>query len=349
MTGRPLVVNGRFLLAARTGVQRVAHELLLAARERGLAFSVVAPARPENEAGLGVDRVVPGPRGRAGGLVWEQVVLPAATRGRTLLSPVNLGPVAAGDSVLLVHDLAPTVGPQWFSRSGRLYGHIVVAAARRARTVLTVSEQVAGELAGIGVDPGRVHVVRPAIAHGLRPAPAPAVDAVRRKHGLGRGYVLFVGWADPRKDVATAVAASARAAAAVPHDLVLVGRAHPAFAAVPAPHGGNVRLLGYVDDAELAALLTGAAALVYPTRYEGFGLPPLEAWTCGTPALVSDLGVLRESTQGHAVYLPVGDVAAWAGAIAAAVRGELVVPAVPAWTWDDAARSLIAALAATST
>lgn len=344
MTSRPLVVNGRFLLAQRTGLQRVTHDLLLAARRLPLDFTVVAPARPAGYSGLTVDRVVRGPGGRVGGLFWEQVVLPPATRGCTVLSPVNLAPVAAGDNVVMVHDIAPTVGPQWFSRSGRFYGRIVVAAARRARVVLTVSEQVRAELAGIGVEPSRLHVVRPAVDRPPRPVDAGTVDAVRRSFGLGRDYLLFVGWADPRKDVATAAAASARVVGALPHDLVLVGRPYPAFAPVAVPDGPNVRPLGFVSDADLAALMAGAAALVYPTRYEGFGLPPLEAWSHGTPALVSDLPVLRESTEGRAVYVPVGDVGAWAEAIRAALRGELTVPDLPRRTWGDAARDLAAAL-----
>jgi glycosyltransferase involved in cell wall biosynthesis len=93
--------------------------------------------------------------------------------------------------------------------------------------------------------------------------------------------------------------------------------------------------------------MTGAAALVYPSRYEGFGTPPLEAWACGTPALVSDIPVLRESTEGRAVYLPAGDVDAWADAIAAAVRGEIATPAPATRTWADAGRELVAALAGT--
>jgi glycosyltransferase involved in cell wall biosynthesis len=341
-----LVVNGRFLLAPRTGLQRVAHDLLVAARGLGLQTHTIAPGRPPGDgAALPVDRVVPAPPGRGGALVWEQTLLPVAARGRRLLSPANLAPLRARHNAVMVHDLAPMVGPQWFSRTGRLYGRLVLAAARHAETVLTVSQTVAGELVAAGIAADRVHVVRPALDAGLRPADAAAVDGVRRRYDLSRPYLLFVGWADPRKDLATAVAASDRLRASVPHDLVLVGRAHPAFAPVAAPEGDGRRLLGFVPDDDLRALVTGAAGLLYPTRYEGFGLPPLEAWACGTPALVSDLPVLRESGEGRATYVPVGDVAAWADAMRAALAGELPVPGVPAWTWNDAARSLLTALA----
>jgi glycosyltransferase involved in cell wall biosynthesis len=101
---------------------------------------------------------------------------------------------------------------------------------------------------------------------------------------------------------------------------------------------------GYVTDIDLRALLGGAAALLYPSRYEGFGTPPLEAWACGTPALVTDIPVLRESTEGRAVYLPPGDVAAWADGIVSAVRGEVATPEPATWSWSDAAQVAINAI-----
>ena len=101
---------------------------------------------------------------------------------------------------------------------------------------------------------------------------------------------------------------------------------------------------GHVTDEELLALLTGAAALLYPSKYEGFGLPPLEAWACGTPALVSDLPVLRESTEDRATFLPLGDPDAWADAVRRALAGEVAVPQMPRWTWQDAGQQLLEAL-----
>jgi glycosyltransferase involved in cell wall biosynthesis len=170
------------------------------------------------------------------------------------------------------------------------------------------------------------------------------IDAVLRRLSVRPPYVLFVGWADPRKDVATAVAAHRLAARSVPHRLVLTGLAHRNFTPVVVPDLDTVVRLGYVADPDLHALLAGASALVYPSRYEGFGTPPLEAWACGTPALVSDLPVLRESTESRAVYVPAGDVNAWAEAIAAAVRVEVAAPAPASRTWADAGAELIAAL-----
>jgi glycosyltransferase involved in cell wall biosynthesis len=337
----PYVVNGRFLQARTTGLQRTARALLAAALDAGLDAEVVAPADVDDPL---VERRLRTPSGRSGGHVFEQLMLPAVARGRTVLSLTNTAPLAVR-GVVMVHDLAPLVGPQWFVRSMRLYAEAALLAARRARRVLTVSEAVAAELAQHGVPSGRIRVVRPAVDPGFAPAPPAAVDAARQRLGLHGPYFVMVGWQDPRKDVETALAAHRQVAPEVPHTLVLVGGRHPVFAPVPAPAGPDVRVLGYVPDGEIVPLLTGAVALLYPTRYEGFGLPPLEALACGTPAVVSDLPVLRESTTGSARLVPAGDVPAWAAALRDALSGSAAAPAPPAWAWPDAARQLLAALA----
>jgi glycosyltransferase involved in cell wall biosynthesis len=242
-----------------------------------------------------------------------------------------------------VHDLAPLVGPQWFAPRMRGYARLVLAAARRAEAVLTVSRVVADELRDNGVT-APITVVANAVDDDVTAPPPQVVDDTLERLAVRRPYVLFVGWADPRKDVATAVAAHRLAARTDSHRLVLTGLAHRNFAPVVVPDLDTVLRPGYVDDADLRALLAGASALLYPSRYEGFGTPPLEAWACGTPALVADIPVLRESTEGRATYLPVGDVGAWAAAIGAAVRGEVTAPTPSTRRWGDAAREALSAL-----
>jgi glycosyltransferase involved in cell wall biosynthesis len=337
----PLVVNGRFLAGRPTGLHRTARSLLAAALGQGLDAAVIAPAGTDDPL---VGRTLPSSRGRAGGQVFEQVLLPAAAGRRPILSLTNTAPLAARRSAVMVHDLAPLVGPQWFAGSMRAYRLVVTRAALRAELVLTVSTPVAAELADLGVDPARIAVVPPALDPLFFPAPDADVARVRDRLALHGPYLLLVGWADPRKDLATALAAHRTALRAVDHRLVLVGGTHPAFAPVSAPVEQGVLHAGYVSDGELRALLTGAAALLYPTRYEGFGLPPLEARACGTPALVSDLPVLRESGGDAGIYLPPGDVAAWTEAVIDVLRAPPPAPAPAPRSWDAAAAELRSAL-----
>jgi glycosyltransferase involved in cell wall biosynthesis len=323
-----VVVNGRFLRATPTGLHRVARSLLDAAMAAGLDAELVTP--PESSSRLGAH-------------LWEQVVLPRVAGERPVLSLVNTAPVFARHGVVLVHDLAPLVGPHWFSREMRVYGQLVIAAARRAELVLTVSDVIAGELRARGVR-APISVIHNAVDLNVRAAEPADVAGALQRLAVRTPYVLFVGWADPRKDVATALAAHRLAAKTVPHRLVLTGLAHRNFAPVVVPDLDTVIRLGYVTDDDLRALLSGAAALVYPSRYEGFGTPPLEAWSCGTPAIVSDIPVLRESTEGRAIYVAPGDINAWAAAILAALHGDLEPPAPSPRTWADAGTELIEAM-----
>ena len=327
-----IVVDGRVLGGAATGIQRVARGLLDATADldrTGLAPRGTTDAR--------VDRTLPAGTSRA----WEQVVLPLVAGRRTVLSLANTAPLLARRSAVLVHDLAPLVGPDWFAGRMRAYAWAVARSAHRADLVLTPSQAVADELhERLGVA-GAV-AVRPAVSGS--PAGPAAVEAVRRRHGLVRPYVLLVGWGDPRKDLATALAAHRLVRDAQPHDLVLVGQPHRNLARVARPTDPSVRVLGRVDDLELAALDAGAEVLLHPSRYEGFGLPPLEAWAHGTPALVADAPAVVEATQRRAPVLPVGDVGAWADALEHALRDGLPVPVPPRWGWVDAGRVLVTAL-----
>jgi glycosyltransferase involved in cell wall biosynthesis len=323
------VVNGRFLPQRPGGLQRTARSLLQALRPL-LPLEVLSP-EPDPLA----DVVRPAPRGRAGGQVWEQVVLPHHAAGRPVLSLANTAPLASRRSTVLVHDLAPLVGPQWFHPSMRVYGRLVLAAARRAELTVTVSESMRQDLLRRGVR--RVEVVRPAVDPLFRPAPDAEVASIQARHGR---YVVLVGWADPRKDLATALAAHLAVAAELPHRLLLVGGGRGVFANVAVPRASTVSVLSHVSDEELCVLLTGAEALLYPSRYEGFGLPPLESAACGTPALVSDLPVLRESTRGLATFVPAGDVDAWARALRSALTSPARVVPPAGRTWADAAAEL---------
>jgi glycosyltransferase involved in cell wall biosynthesis len=341
----PLVVNGRFLRAQPTGLHRVGRALLDALLEAGLDAEVVAPQGVTDSR---VDRQVRTlSSGRGGDHAFEQIALPAIAGRRPVLSLTNTGPILARRGWLAVHDLGMIHRPDWYAGSMRIYARGVAMAARRAERVITFTQVVKSELVGIGVGAEKIVVVREAVDPSFRPAPPEQVAEVTASLGLaGSPYVLMLGWAHPRKDLATAVAAHRQVREQLPHRLVLVGEGHGTFAGVERPNDESILHVGHVEDAALIALLTGASALLYPSLYEGFGLPPLEAWACGTPALVADVPALRESSQGRGELLPPGDIDAWSQALLQALTGKLTAPRLPEWSWADAAQQLRGALPA---
>lgn len=218
---------------------------------------------------------------------------------------------------LAVHDASFVTNPEWLgARARAVLGALVRPSARRAGTVLALSQTARADVAAaLGLDADRMQVVPP------YPAPhfAPATDGdagsrVHARFGLGR-YVLAVGDINPRKNLASLVAAMARLS--IPGlELALVGRR---AATSPSPAGAAVRWLGRVRDDELADLYRAAAVTAYPSLYEGFGLPVVEAMACGCPVVASDRGAIPEVAGGAAILTPPAPEAI-AEAIAAALE-----------------------------
>jgi glycosyltransferase involved in cell wall biosynthesis len=182
------------------------------------------------------------------------------------------------------------------------------------------------------------------------------VAALRRRLGLDGPYLLGLGTVEPRKDLPTLVRAYASLAGELPHRLVLAGLAgwgQGALAAAVADSGvaDRVLLCGYLPEADKAALFTGADVFAYPSRYEGFGLPVLEAMACGTPVVTTTGGSLPEVAGDAALLVEPGDPDALAAALAklagdpsarqaAATRGRA---RAAEFTWDGCAAETVAA------
>ena len=264
--------------------------------------------------------------------VWYPVGLPRAARGADVLHcPTFRGPFRSSvPLVVTVLDLAVLRHPELFNRWNRTYSRLAVPrVVRAARRLIAISEFTKRELVEVlGVDPAAVAVIGVPPRRGLTPEGDRASGE----------YVLAVGTLEPRKNLERAAEAAARTGA----ELRVVGAR--GWGGV-SPNG--VRWLGEVGDDELAAQLRGARALLYPSLYEGFGIPILEAMSVGTPVVTSRGGATEEVAGGAAVLVDPLDVASIAEGLEEADlrRDELRARGLDradAFTWDDVATRTVA-------
>jgi glycosyltransferase involved in cell wall biosynthesis len=230
--------------------------------------------------------------------------------------------------VVTLHDLAAIKRRSEHLRAGvRLrLRHLAV---QRAVSVIVPTEAVARDaVAHLALEAERVVVIPEAADVRMYPRPAGEIAATRALFGLPEDYLVWVGGLrhpDPGRHVAKLAAAPREL------PLVLVGATRPWAHELP-----DVTLTGQVSDEHLAAIYSGARALVLPSEDEGFGLPAVEALACGTPVVACEAPALREVLGERATFVAPGDVSAL---IQAAERAGRPAPAPLSWSWQDAARA----------
>jgi glycosyltransferase involved in cell wall biosynthesis len=367
LQGRVVLLAHRLARPEATGIGRYVAGLATGLARVWSPEAFVLAAAPEAQqaawvpAGVTVARL-PGPR-RALHAAWTFLGAPSLDRlvGRPrlvhVLAPFAPVPTRAA-VVATVHDLMPFRHPGWYGRGERAaFVRAVERFCAGAAHLLAVSATVAGELADRGVGPERISVVPPGVdPRFFTPDPTRAAGAARARRLEPGRYLIAVGAVSSRKNAAVVVRALSRLDPRHRLPLVLCGPAGDGLAGLTAEAarlgvGDLLRHIGYVDDGELAALVAGAAALVHPSRDEGFGLPPVEAMAAGTPAVVARAASLPEVVGDAALLADPDDPDAWADAIAAVCTdGELRARLVTAgraraagFTWE---RSAAAALAA---
>lgn len=289
-------------------------------------------------------------------ILWQRLRIPLPVElftGRLDIvhAPDFVLPPTRSRTLLTVHDLTFLVQPACFEASLQRYlARAVPRSLQRATMVLADSQATRMDLIHqLGVDPERVVVVYPGVAPRFRPIPKQEVEPTRQRLGLPTEFLLFVGTLEPRKNIVRLIEAIKLLSSPIP--LVIAGRKgwlyEEIFSAVERLHLTDVVcFLDFVDDADLPALYNLARAFVYPSLYEGFGLPVLEALACGTPVVTATVSSLPEVAGEAAILVDPRNSAAIAAGIQQALddtaRLRVVAPRqAQRFTWEQSARTLL--------
>jgi glycosyltransferase involved in cell wall biosynthesis len=324
------------------GINRVLQHLLaeLPAVPGDEQYLVFAPESPENRRLLSAPRLrrrltrLPMDR-PAVRIAWEQMVLPIELpRARADLLHA-LGFVSPfgwrGPTVVTVYDLSFLRFPEVFNRANRLYlGTFTPPSLRRADRVITISESARQDVIELcGVPPERVTPILLAADERFKPAAPAEVRAFRARHNLPERFVLYLGTLEPRKNVETLVRAYAllREQGSDDHVLVLAGprgwQYEPIFDLVKSLGlSDSVMLPGFVPAEEQALWYSSATVFAFPSRYEGFGLPLLEAMACGAPVVSSSASSLPEVVGDAGLLVDPMDVAGLSAALRELLEDE---------------------------
>ncbi|GBR08204.1 glycosyltransferase family 4 protein [Acetobacter oeni] len=350
-TSSGLVINGRFTVQSLSGVQRFAGEITRAlARiwpEGAPSPRLLAPPGRLTESdgfGFAVEQA-----GRLKGQLWEQIDLPRLAGKRVLLNLGNTAPLFVRRQFVVLHDAAVFAQPQGYSWKFRLWYKILqMVLCRTGARFVTVSRFSQREIARhLGISADRISVIPEGGEH-IRQTPADT-SILDQHHLTGQRFVLAVGNLAPHKNL-RALSTLARALDERGIPLVISGGANPSVfgAAAVLPH--PALYVGRVTDGQLHALYQAASCFVFPSLYEGFGLPALEAMACGCPVVASSIPALQEVCGDAACYADPADE----NDIMAGVQRVLDEPGLSAqlreqgfaraalYTWDRAARALLA-------
>lgn len=299
-----ILVNSRVLMLKANGQKRVAEELV----RRMPALVPIAPSESRSS-GLS-------------GHAWEQFYLPLRAAGHPLWSPSTSGPVMHGNHVVTMHDTAFIDIPQYFNKSfARWYSSMTARLAHSARHIVTVSDFTRKRvIEAFGIESRKVTTIHLGVTTAFERRSEQEISAVLSRLGVpNQPYVIGFSGTDPRKNTRKLLEAWVQSQAVKQGaHLVLFGRAANlavfAGSTVHSDIEGVIRV-GAVDDNSLAALYSGANGFVFPSFYEGFGLPVIEAAHCGARIVTSRVSSLPEVSPTDAILIDPFDVASIADAI----------------------------------
>ncbi|MEW6245956.1 MAG: glycosyltransferase family 1 protein [Nitrospirota bacterium] len=278
---------------------------------------------------------------------WSSLDLYLAT---CLVAPV----LPRGQVISIVYDLIPLRLPNLFPESRR-FRERLQRLCRRSAALVAISHQTKHDLVDLlGIDPESVHVIYPGRNQVFSPASAVRLEEIRRRYGIDGPYLLYVGALGPHKNVPTLLRAyqEARLEGGIDAKLVLVGDRRWGTDTLTVLEGlkvrGDVIVTGYVPAEDLPVLYAGSSLFVFPSLYEGFGLPVLEALSSGVPVIVSKAGALPEVVGDAGCCVDPEDPTAMAAAIGRVLRDSALRESMAAaglkraasFSWTQSARQV---------
>ncbi len=303
-----IYINGRFLTQEITGVQRYAIELLRALDSlieqqklnRSLSFILITP--PNVKQNIDLKNIGIQSRGFCTGHLWEQMELPFYSSGNLLINLCNAAPLLKWKQIVTIHDAAVFKSPQAYSQLyGYWYRFLSVYLGKIAQKIITNSHFSKKELSESAQI--KKHKLFPIYLGKEQIERIIADEKVLCKYRLAkRKYLFAVSSMNPNKNFIGIVKAI-KLLGNFDYEVVIAGGFNESvFKLVALDLTKNIKHLGYVSDGELKALYQNALCFIFPSFYEGFGLPPLEAMACGCPVIVSRAASLPEIFQENALY-----------------------------------------------
>jgi glycosyltransferase involved in cell wall biosynthesis len=348
-----MIVNTRFLAKRITGLERYAIGVSLRLKTMSPGCEFLAPhdiIHKEHARTLGVKTI-----GYSTGHVWEQTELPVyltANKSPLLLGLTNTGPLTYPNQIVVIHDLAFLREPGWFSKKAALsFKYLVSGVVKVARHILTNSEFTKKEVIELlGVAPEKISVAHPAVPENIL-----RLTATQHENKYGE-YIFTLSSLDPRKNLKSLIRAY-RQLGLKDVKLVVAGGENQAVFGKHAfdlravtKEDPNIQFTGYLSDDQVVGLYQNARLFVYPSVYEGFGFPPLEAMACGCPVVASNSSSLPEALGSAASYTDTKNIDELAATILKVLNEPRTAHAkarteqVQKYSWEKTAAAILSAV-----
>lgn len=344
------VVNGRFLTQKATGVHRYAFEICNKLHEWGVDFHVAIPKNINPDYKFSFKTV------QCGSLkthFWEQISLPRYLKknGNPLLvSFSGCGVLNYSNQIITIHDVSHEKHPEWFTKNYcRYYGIMFPRIIKKSHAILTVSEFSKKEILDVfDVSSDKIFIVHSNVPFHNIPSETSILNYNRPPET--EKYILTVSTMDPRKNFLRLVEAFNKIEDKSVK-LYIIGMQFKAFNTPDLRKliGDNIVLPGYISDDELQKMYQNALFSIYPSLYEGFGLPPLESMTYGCPAIAADIPALREISEDAVIYVDPLNIEDMANKMNMLLKDEYLqqslrlkgLEQIKKYSWDKSARQVL--------